>query len=122
MTVLHRLLLMVARTCPFRFSSITAYTNPLHIKRCLNVSKVPLKSHLANQESETRWLRKQLGNLTDYLVTLVRIPTVVDPADLHLRRITGTNTTLETGTQRITELDGNEDQRVPAQVGGQVIA
>ena len=92
------------------------------MRRCLSVSKVPLKSHLANQESETKWLRNQLGDLTDYLVTLVRIPTVVDPADLHLRQITSTNTTLETGTQRITELDDNEDQRVPVQVGGQVIA
>ena len=86
------------------------------------MSEVALKSSLSNQESETKRLRKQLGDLTDSLVTLIRIPTVVDPADFHLRQVTGTNMTLETGTQRFTELDDDEDQGAPLQDGGQMIA
>ena len=122
LTILHQLLLRVARVCPFRFSSITVYTNPLCIKRCLSVSRAPWKSHLANQESEINWLRKQLGKLSDNLVTLVCTPAIVDPIDLRLRQIIRTNMTLETGTQRITELGDSEDQRAQAQMGGQEIA
>ena len=122
MTILHRLLLRVARACPFRFSSITVYTNPLCIKRFLSISRAPWKSHLANQESEIKWIQKQLGELSDNLVARVCIPAIIVQIDPHLQQIIRTNTTLVTGTQRITELGDSEDQRAQGQMGGQEIA
>ena len=83
--VLHRLLLTVAEAFPYRFSSISAFSDSLCSLGALHKPCSTLKPYFGNRVLEILRLREQLKMYTDDLAPVSHIPGEDNPADIGTR-------------------------------------
>ena len=80
--VLHRLTAVVVDAYPYRFGSITLYTDSLCSVGAMQKSNSLLRPFFANRVMEIHRIREQLVSFTDELTPISHIPGEDNPADL----------------------------------------
>ena len=87
--VLHRLIATVLEAFPFRFKSISTYTDSLCSLGAMGKNSTSLRPYLANRVLEILRLREQIALQTDDLATVSHIPGDQNPADQGTRGLVG---------------------------------
>ena len=85
LVVLHRLMLTVVEAFPYRFSTISAYTDSLCSLGAIYKSTAALRPYFGNRVMEIKRVREQLAEYTDELVPISHVPGEKNPADLGTR-------------------------------------
>ena len=85
LTMLTRMLLVVAETYPLRFDSVSTYTDSMCSLGALGRTTSTLKPYFANRVSEILQLRVRLSELTSDLAPVHHVEGVQNPADLGTR-------------------------------------
>ena len=85
LTMLTRVLLVVAEACPQRFASISTYTDSMCSLGALDKVSSALKPFFGHRVSEIKQLREQLRDLTDDLPPVHHVAGELNPADLGTR-------------------------------------
>ena len=85
LTIMTRLLLVVAEAFPMRFKSISSFTDSMCSIGALSKRSTALKPYFGNRVSEVQQLRAQLAEMTDYLAPVHHIPGEGNPADIGTR-------------------------------------
>ena len=85
LVVLHRLVLAVVEAFPYRFRSVSTYTDSLCSLGAIHKPSSSLKPFFGNRVLEILRIREQLLDLTDELAPISHIPGESNPADLGTR-------------------------------------
>ena len=80
--VLHRLIATVIDAFPYRFQSVSTFTDSLCSIGALNKPCSSLRPFFANRVLEVLRIREQLANFTDDLSPLSHVPGEINPADI----------------------------------------
>ena len=85
LTILHRVLLVVVEASPYRFLSVSAFTDSLCSLGALSKPGSAMRPFFTNRVSEILRLRLQLQELTDCLVPVQHVKGTDNPADVGTR-------------------------------------
>ena len=89
LVVLHRLIATVLEAFPFRFLSVSAYTDSLCSLGAMVKTTTTLRPFFANRVLEIQRIREQINGLTDELSPIGHIPGIQNPADGGTRGLVG---------------------------------
>ena len=85
LVVLHRLVQTVVEAFPYRFASISTYTDLLCSLGALHKPSSAMRPYFGNRVLEVLRIRQQLKEFTDDLAPVAHIPGQDNPADLGTR-------------------------------------
>ena len=85
LVVLHRLVATVLEAFPFRFESVSTYTDSLCSLGAMSKTSTSLRPYFANRVLEILRIREQIALLTTNLAPISHIPGDCNPADLGTR-------------------------------------
>ena len=85
LVVLHRLVITVVEAFPYRFGSISTYTDSLCSLGALHKPSSAMRPYFGNRVLEILRIRQTLESYTDDLAPVVHIPGEENPADLGTR-------------------------------------
>ena len=85
LVVLHRLVVTVAEAFPYRFGSISMYTDSLCSLGALHKPSSAMRPYFGNRMLEILRMRQALESYTDDLAPVAHIPGEENPADLGTR-------------------------------------
>ena len=85
LVVLHRLLLTVIQAFPFKFQTVTAYTDSMCSLGALQKSTAALRPFFGNRIMEIGRIRDQIREMVVELPPVCHVPGEQNPADLGTR-------------------------------------
>ena len=85
LVILHRLLLTVIQAFPFKFQTVTAYTDSMCSLGALQKSSAALRPFFGNRTMEIGRIRDQIREMVVELPPVCHVPDEMNPADLGTR-------------------------------------